>query len=132
MCTAFTDGLNGNAIHIAQRVNFGVIAKSPVPRFREFARARGWRSLRILSSAGTNFNRDYHGDLPNGAQNTIMHVFTKRADGVHHTYSTELNMLPDEPGQNGRHVDLMWPLWNVLDLTPEGRGTAFYPKLSYA
>ncbi len=24
---------------------------------------------------------------------------------------------------------MLWPLWNVLDLTPEGRGKDWYPKL---
>lgn len=131
MCTSFTDGINGNAIHITQRVNLAIVGKSPIERMRDHARARGWKNLRMLSSAGTNFGRDYHGDLPGGKQNSIIHVFVKKADGVHHTYSSELNMLPDEPGQNGRHIDLMWPLWNVLDLTPEGRGTSWYPSLSY-
>jgi len=30
-----------------------------------------------------------------------------------------------------RHVDPIWPLWNLFDFTPEGRGTNWYPKLSY-
>src|SRR5712691_582992 len=30
-----------------------------------------------------------------------------------------------------RHVDLIWPLLNLLDFTPEGRGADWYPKLSY-
>ena len=59
-----------------------------------------------------------------------IHVFEKRPDGVHHFYSCELNLLPAEEGQNHRHIDLMWPLWNVLDLTPEGRGS-WYPSLAY-
>ncbi len=58
-------------------------------------------------------------------------MFVKRPDGVHHFYSCELNMLPAEEGQNHRHIDLMWPLWNVLDLTPEGRGSDWFPRLSY-
>jgi predicted dithiol-disulfide oxidoreductase (DUF899 family) len=28
-----------------------------------------------------------------------------------------------------RHVDLIWPVWNLLDLTPGGRGTDWYPSL---
>jgi predicted dithiol-disulfide oxidoreductase (DUF899 family) len=60
-----------------------------------------------------------------------MHIFVRRPDGVHHFHSSELNMLPPDPGQNERHIDLMWPLWNVLDLTPEGRGKDWFPALSY-
>lgn len=66
-----------------------------------------------------------------GAQNSILHVFAKRPDGVRHFWSTELNLLPAEPGQNHRHIDTMWPLWNVLDTTPEGRGADWYPEISY-
>jgi predicted dithiol-disulfide oxidoreductase (DUF899 family) len=50
---------------------------------------------------------------------------------VHHFWSTELNLMPAEPGQNHRHIDMMWPLWNVLDTTPEGRGTDWFPAIRY-
>ncbi|HEY8079944.1 MAG TPA: DUF899 family protein [Labilithrix sp.] len=131
MCTSFLDGLNGNAHHLEQRVNLAVVARSPYARVKDFARGRGWK-MRMLSSAENDFNRDFHGESADGAQNTIMHVFVKRADGVHHFYSTELNMTTAEQGQNDRHIDLMWSLWNVLDLTPDGRGADWYPKVSYA
>jgi predicted dithiol-disulfide oxidoreductase (DUF899 family) len=36
-----------------------------------------------------------------------------------------------EPGQDPRHVDFIWPIWNVLDVTPEGRGTDWSPRLEY-
>jgi predicted dithiol-disulfide oxidoreductase (DUF899 family) len=131
MCTPFLDGLNGNARHISQRTNLAVVAKSPLPRIRQVAWSRGWRDLRLLSSAGNTFNRDYHGDAPDGSQNSIIHVFVKKPDGVHHFYSSELEFLPAVTGQNQRHIDMMWPLWNVLDLTPEGRGADWYPSLAY-
>jgi predicted dithiol-disulfide oxidoreductase (DUF899 family) len=131
MCTSFTDGLDGNARHVQERVNLAVVARSPVARFRELARSRGWRNLRLLSSAESSFNRDYHAETPEGKQNSIIHTFVRREDGIRHAYSSELNMLPSDPGQNPRHIDLMWPLWNVLDLTPEGRGADFYPALEY-
>ncbi len=58
MCTSFLDGLNGNAVHLMQRVSLAVVASSPLRRIREFARSRDWKNLRMLSSAGTTFNRD--------------------------------------------------------------------------
>jgi predicted dithiol-disulfide oxidoreductase (DUF899 family) len=131
MCTSFLDGLEGNAQHLKQRVSFAVVAKSPIARIREFARSRGWRRMRLVSSSGNTFNRDYHGESPDGSQDSIIHIFVKRDDGVHHFYSCEAQFAPHAPGENTRHVDLMWPLWNVLDLTPGGRGADFYPKLSY-
>jgi predicted dithiol-disulfide oxidoreductase (DUF899 family) len=130
MCTSFLDGLDGNAQHVAQRTNLVVIAKSPIERIVEYARGRGWRNLRLLSSAGTSYNRDYHGENDKGAQLPMMNVFVKRDGSVRHFYGSELLHAPEGKGQNARHNDLMWPLWNVLDLTPEGRGD-WYPKLSY-
>lgn len=131
MCTAMLDGLNGTARHATQRVNLVVVAKSPIQRLRAFARARGWRHLQLVSSAGSTYNRDYHGEAADGSQMPALNVFVRRGATVHHFYNAELLFAPVQPGQNPRHVDLLWPLWNVLDLTPEGRGTDWYPKLSY-
>jgi len=131
MCTSFLDGLNGNAIHLVQRVSLAVVAESPIARVDAYARSRGWSHLRMLSSAGTTFGRDYHCEDEKGAQNSILHVFARRPDGVHHFWSTELNLMPSEPGQNHRHIDMMWPLWNVLDTTPEGRGSDWFPAREY-
>jgi predicted dithiol-disulfide oxidoreductase (DUF899 family) len=45
-----------------------------------------------------------------------------RRDGrIHHFYNTELLYHAPDPGQDQRHVDLIWPLWSLFDLTPEGR-----------
>lgn len=132
MCSSMLDGLDGNAPHIAQRTNLVVIASSPIARIREFARGRGWRNLRLLSSTGTTYNRDYHGEGPDGSQWPMLNVFVRRKGKIRHFYGTELLGAKADPGQNGRHVDLLWPLWGVLDLTPEGRGKDWYPKLVYS
>lgn len=131
MCTAMLDSLNGTTPHASQRVNLVVVAKSPLERIRAHARARGWRNLRLLSSAGNTYNRDYHADAADGSQNPILNVFVKRDGEVRHFYATELFFAKTEPGQNPRHVDSIWPLWNLFDLTPEGRGEDWYPRLSY-
>jgi len=131
MCTSILDGLNGTALHAAQRINLVVVAKSPIQRIREFARERGWCNLRLLSSAGNSYNRDYRGERPDGSQWPVLNVFVRRNGKIYHSYSTELMFVPREPDQDFRHVDLIWPLWNLLDYTPEGRGTDWRPKLSY-
>jgi len=131
MCTSMLDALNGNAQHIAQRTNLVVIAKSPIARIIEFAAARGWRNLRLLSSAGNGYNRAYHGEGPDGSQWPMLNVFVRRKGVVRHYWGSELLGAKSEPGQNGRHVDMLWPLWSALDLTPEGRGKDWYPKLDY-
>lgn len=129
MCTSMLDGLDGNAPHIRERVNMGVVAKSPIERIAAHADARGWSRLPLLSSAGTTYNADYHAETPDGSQLPAINVFVRRLDGIHHFWNAEI-LYADIPG-HPRHVDLLWPLWNVLDLTPEGRGKDWFPQLSY-
>jgi predicted dithiol-disulfide oxidoreductase (DUF899 family) len=131
MCSTFLDGLDGNAHHIEQRLNLAIVARAPIERIRSFARSRPWPRLRLLSSQKNDFNRDYYGEEKDGSQNSIIHTFVRRAGKIHHFYSSELAFAPSEPGQNTRHVDMLFPLWNVLDLTPEGRGTDWFPSLTY-
>jgi predicted dithiol-disulfide oxidoreductase (DUF899 family) len=131
MCTSIRDSVDGAAPHVAQRANLVVVAKSPFARIEAFARERGWRNLRLLSSAGTTYNRDYRGEAVDGSQWPMMNVFVRRGRRIHHAHGSELLFLPAPRGQDARHVDMIWPLWNLLDLTPEGRGTTWYPKLRY-
>jgi predicted dithiol-disulfide oxidoreductase (DUF899 family) len=131
MCTSFLDSLNGTAPHAAERLNLAVVAKSPIARIREFALGRGWHNLRLLSSAANTYNLDYHGETADGQQVPVMTLFVRRDGRIYHSYSTELVYRPPEPGQNQRHIDMMWPLWNLLDLTPEGRGADWFPRLTY-
>ena len=131
MCTSILDSLDGTAPHAAQRIDLVVVAGSPIQRIRAFARERGWRNLRLLSSAGNNYNRDYHGETAAGSPIPALNVFTRRGGKTRHFFNAELLYAPEEPGQNGRHVDTIWPLWNLFDFTPEGRGGNWYPKLSY-
>jgi predicted dithiol-disulfide oxidoreductase (DUF899 family) len=129
-CTSILDALDGEAPHVVQRVNLAVVAKSPIERILAHARDRGWRNLRLLSSAGNSYNRDYRGEDETGAQQPALNVFVRRDGAVHHTYCTELMGAKPEAGQDPRHVDAIWPLWSVFDYTPQGRGD-FYPALSY-
>ena len=131
LCTSILDGLDGEAPHIRQRVNFAVIAKSPIERIRKFARERGWRNLPLLSSANNTYNQDYHAEAANGGQMPALNVFVRRDGRIHHFYNAELLYAPAESGQDGRHVDLIWPLWNVFDYTPDGRGVDWNPRLTY-
>jgi len=131
LCTSILDGLDGEVSHVSQRTNIAVVAKSPVERIRDYAKERGWRNLRLLSSAGTTYNRDYQGENEKGDQMPALNVFVRRNGRIHHFYNTELMLAPSEPGQDMRHVDMIWPLWNLFDYTPEGRGEKWGPKLAY-
>jgi predicted dithiol-disulfide oxidoreductase (DUF899 family) len=131
MCTSILDALDSETPHIAQRINFAVVAKSPIERICDFAQARGWRNLRLLSSAGNSYNRDYHGETASSAQMPCLNVFEKRGRRVHHFTASERLYAKPERNMGHRHVDMVWPLWNVFDFTREGRGANWYPKLSY-
>jgi len=131
-CTSIIDGIDGAVPHITQQINFAVVAKPPIERLRAHAQSRGWRHARLLSSANTTYNRDYHAEAPDSAQRPVATVFARRDGRIHHSWSSELMWVPSEPGQEPRHVDFMWPLWSVLDRTPEGRGTDWSPELDYS
>ena len=113
-------------------VDTALVAKAPIDRLVDLAKSRGWHSIRLLSSLSNDFNRDYNAEQSEDVQRPVMSVFTRSAGSIHHFYSTELLFLPPDKGQNHRHIDTMWPLWNVLDLVPEGRGTDWYPSLDYS
>lgn len=145
-CTHFLDGLDGAALHIGQRINLVVVAKSPFKRLQDLAKQRGWKNLRMLSTAGNNYDRDYFGDstaLSEGVRQQqefkpgeewdmpMLNVFRRDDEGkIRHFWASELLYAPPEPGQEYRHNDLMDPLWNMFDVTPEGRGD-FQPKVNY-
>jgi predicted dithiol-disulfide oxidoreductase (DUF899 family) len=131
-CTSILDSLDGAAHHIAQQVNLAVVAKSDPERIRTFAAERGWRHLRLLSSRGNAYNRDYHAEAADGYQIPILNVFVHRGDEIRHSWATELMFAPREEGQDPRHVDSIWPIWHVLDMTPGGRpGDEGFPKIDY-
>jgi predicted dithiol-disulfide oxidoreductase (DUF899 family) len=130
-CSSILDALDGQIPHLRQRTNVAVVAKSPIQRIRHFARERGWRHLHLLSSAHNTYNTDYHGEAADGRQLPALNVFVRRDGQIHHTWCSELMFVASEPGQDPRHVDTIWPLWNVLDCTPEGRGVDWRPSLTY-
>ena len=131
-CTSILDSLDGAAPHLAQRLNLAVVAKSDPDRIRTFARDRGWRHLRLLSSRNNSYNRDYNAETPAGEQMPMLNVFVRDGERFRHTWASELMYAPRDEGMEGRHVDAIWPIWNVLDVTPEGRGTeTSFPALRY-
>jgi predicted dithiol-disulfide oxidoreductase (DUF899 family) len=120
-CTALLDQFDGAAEHVSQQVNLVAMAKAPLPRLLDFAEDRGWTRLRVASSAGTTYNRDYHGETERGSQAPILNVFHRDGDTIRHFWGSELLYAPSEPGQDPRHVGTLEPVWNIFDLTPEGR-----------
>jgi predicted dithiol-disulfide oxidoreductase (DUF899 family) len=132
MCTNLLDGLDGNARDIEQKAALAMIALSPVARQQAFARERGWKALRFYSSAGNDFARDYRGLMDDGVDTAALNVFVKRGGKVHLFWAAELGFETADPGQDPRGAPDLAPLWNWLDMTPEGRDPDWYPKLEYS
>lgn len=146
-CTHLLDGIEGAARHIGERAALWVVAKSPITRLAAWAHERGWAHLNLLSTAGNDYDADYFGDtsrlspemrrahkVPDGEDwdETIFNVFRRGADGmIRHFWASELAYAPQEPGQHHRAGDLADPLWGLLDMTPEGRGGSWFPKVWY-
>jgi predicted dithiol-disulfide oxidoreductase (DUF899 family) len=120
-CVALLDQLDGVVEHASQHLNFAVVAKAPLARLLDFAQERGWRQLRLLSSASNTYNRDYLAETAEGAQRPMLTVFHRDGDTIRHFWSSELFYAPSDPGQDPRHVGTLEPVWNMFDLTREGR-----------
>ena len=128
MCTAWLDGANGVAHHLAQNLDFAVVAAADVPTLRAFARTRGWDKLHLVSAGDSTFKYDLGSEDREGHQDSTISVFTRDADGtVRHFYTVHPRMAPEI---NERGIDLLAPIWHFMDLTPQGRGN-WYANLSY-
>ena len=130
-CTALLDQFDGVVEHVGEHLNFVVVAKTAPERSATFARERGWRRLRILSSSGTTYNRDYLAETTEGHQRPMLNVFQKRSGEIRHFWGSELFYAPTEEGQDPRHVGTLEPVWNMFDLTPDGRGADWDEQLRY-
>jgi predicted dithiol-disulfide oxidoreductase (DUF899 family) len=130
-CTALLDQLDGAAEHAGQHINFAVVAKTTLSRLLTFAEERGWRRLRLLSSAANTYNRDYHAETAEGLQRPMLNVFHRDEGAIRHCWASELLFASTDADQDPRHVGTIEPLWNLFDLTPEGRPTDWYEQLSY-
>ena len=131
MCTNLLGPLDANARDIEQNVALAIIGRSPVARQLEFARERGWTSLRFHSTAGNDFARDYRGLAEDGSDNAALNVFVRRDGRIHLFWAGEMSGETADPGQDPRGAPDLAPLWNILDMTPRGRAPDWYPKLEY-
>jgi predicted dithiol-disulfide oxidoreductase (DUF899 family) len=130
-CVALLDQLDGAAEHAGQHLNLVVIAKAPLPRILAFAQERGWRRLRLLSSASNTYNHDYLAETAEGSQRPMLNVFHRDGATIRHFWGSELFYAPTDPGQDPRHVGTLEPVWNLFDLIPEGRPADWDEQLSY-
>ncbi len=129
MCTSLLSAWDGEARDVEQRIALAVVARSPIERLVSFKKERGWRNLKLYSDADGDYTRDYvnkdDADVP------AFNVFTRRDGTLRHFWSGEMGPATSDPGQDPRGAPDLMPLWTILDATPEGRGTNWYPKLEY-
>lgn len=130
MCTAMLTSWNGTARNLRERVALAVTARSPIERLLGFKKERGWQNLQMYSDSNGDYTRSYvsasDDDVPG------LSVFTRGNGTVRHFWSGEMSAEMADPGQDPRGAPDVDPLWTILDLTPAGRGAAWYPQIEYA
>ena len=131
MCTNWLGSVNGNAVDVKQRVALRILGRSPVERQKAFAAERGWRHLDFVQTIGDDYARDLGVLSEKGDESPALVVYRKDGDAVRFFYAAEMPLEAADPGQDPRIAPDIASLWNLLDLTPEGRGKDWYPKLSY-
>jgi predicted dithiol-disulfide oxidoreductase (DUF899 family) len=128
LCTMWIDGYNAVAPHVMQSADFAVVAAAQPSALRALATTRGWNNLRLLSAGNSTFKFDLGSEDSDGTQTEWISVFTLAPDGtVRHLYSKGAQM---DDNRRERGIDLLSPVWHLLDLTPNGRGD-WYPSLDY-
>jgi predicted dithiol-disulfide oxidoreductase (DUF899 family) len=128
LCTMWIDGYNAAAPHLTQNVDFAVVAAAEPAALKTHATSRGWGNLRLLSAGDTTFKYDLGSEEADGTQTEWISVFIRSDDGtVRHVYSKGAEMADD---RRERGIDLLTPVWHLLDLTPNGRPD-WYPLLTY-
>jgi predicted dithiol-disulfide oxidoreductase (DUF899 family) len=131
MCTALLSSVNGNADHIRQRVAMAIVALSPIERQVAFKVERGWLNLPLYADVNGKFSQDYHAVMDDGTDTAATNVFIRRDGVIRHFWGAELGFESADPGKDPTTEPDLMVLWNVLDLTPSGRGTDWYPSITY-
>lgn len=131
MCTNMLGSLNGNGADIKQNAALKILGRSPVERQMAFAQERGWRDLDFVQTLGDVYPNDLGLLPPEGGEYPALIVFKRDGDKVHLFWGEEMNGEMGDPDQDPRGAIDLASLWNVLDLTPRGRKTDWYPKLNY-
>ena len=131
MCTNWLGAVNGNAADIKQRVSLKILGRSPVERQLAFAQERGWRDLDFVQTVGDDYANDLRLINADGTENPALVVFKRDGERVRLFWASEMTTEMADPGQDPRDAPDIASLWSILDLTPGGRGTDWYPKLSY-
>jgi len=128
-CSFWMDNFNGVTVHLNHRdITMAAVSLAPYAKLAAYKQRMGW-TFPWLSSAGSDFNFDYHVSFtadelqaPTVEYNYQathfplseapgISVFLKDEDGqIYHTYSTF-----------GRGLDMLNVAYHYMDLVPKGR-----------
>jgi predicted dithiol-disulfide oxidoreductase (DUF899 family) len=122
-CTSLVDGFDRSSYQVGRDASFVAIAKAPAERINVWAKQRGWSQIALVSGLRSTYQADYkcQGDSDD-MQWPVMHVFTRRNRRISHFWGTELS---------ANHLDTVWPYWNLMDFTPEGRPDISTPPQNF-
>ena len=122
-CTSLVDGFDRTSYQVTHNAAFVAIAKAPADKINAWAKKRGWSQIALVSGSDSPYQADYkcQGETDD-LQWPILHVFQKKGDDIFHFWGTELQ---------GNHVDTVWPYWNLMDFTPEGRPDLLIPPQNF-
>lgn len=122
-CTSLMDGFDRSAFQVSHDAAFCGIAKASAEKINSWAATRGWSQINLVSGYGTTYQADYQCQGENDdMQWPVLQVFRKQGDEIFHFWGTELQ---------GNHVDTVWPYWNLMDFTPEGRPDRMTPPQNF-
>lgn len=136
MCTSLVGPLDANARDFEQRAALAIVGRSRVERQIAFAQERGWRHLRFFQAKGDEFSLKIGGlDPASGWEMPALLVLTREGEGdkavIRLHWMGEIGAEMADPGEDPRGAVELSPLWNLLDITPEGRGADWRPSLYY-
>ena len=112
-CTSLMDGFDRSWYQVSRDAAFVAIAKAPAARIHAWAKQRGWSQIQLVSGFESTYQKDYKCQADSDdMQLPVMHVFRKQHGKILHFWGTE---------SMSNHLDTVWPYWNLMDFTPEGR-----------
>ncbi len=112
-CTSIVDGFDRMAYQVGQDAAFVVVGKASAARINEWATKRDWKQIDLVSGSESTYQAEYgcQGDTDE-RQHPKMNVFKKIDGEIFHFWGSEIPT---------NDIDMVWPYWNLMDLTPAGR-----------
>jgi predicted dithiol-disulfide oxidoreductase (DUF899 family) len=132
-CTSIVDGLEVAHLATTQRCALAAVADADAEKLGDWTQRRGWRNIPLVSGRKNSYIMDYAGydACKDAGMVSNMNVFRNTSEGIFHFWASELVDSPMEENGSNRHVDMIWPMWNLLDMIPEGRGDIMVPRQNY-